>query len=179
MGYPSVLRSAIMDAAMGRGNNALIKSLRRWAGFAVSGALLLAAGAASAQTAPAEVVRILNAWGLMGTWAVDCARPVGQQWSRLRYVVGADGRAVREADFGNAIQNEKLDITGANIAKNGTLELTFYSPNGGQTRLLTLTKLPNKTIRSLAARVKDGATTVVNGRFTSTGNETPALQKCT
>ena len=110
MGYPSVLRSAIMDAAMGRGNNALIKSLRRWAGFAVSGALLLAAGAASAQTAPAEVVRILNAWGLMGTWAVDCARPVGQQWSRLRYVVGADGRAVREADFGNAIQNGDFDL---------------------------------------------------------------------
>lgn len=156
----------------------MIGSLRSMAGVAALAGCVLAAGAASAQTAPAEVVRILNSWGLMGTWAVDCSRPVGQQWTRLRYAVGTDGRAVREVDFGNPIQNERLDVTGANIAKNGTLELTFYSPNGGQTRLLTLARMPNKSIRAMAARVRDGAVTVVGGRFTATGNETPTQQKC-
>jgi hypothetical protein len=156
----------------------MIAALGRTMAATVALGLAAGAGAASAQTAPAEIVRTLTVWGLMGSWAVDCSRPVGQQWTRLRYAVTAEGRPVREVDYGDPKRNDRLDIVGATVGKHGTLDLVFYSPNGGQTRLLTLLKQPNKTIRAMSARVKDGEVTVVKGRFTATGNETPAQQKC-
>ncbi len=148
---------------------------------AAAAGLLLAAGA-SAQPAPpmpaATIQRTITSWGLLGTWTVDCARPVGEQWARLRYTVTPQGGVVQERDFGDPKRNDRLDVTSATLAKGGAIELALYNNNSGQTRLVTMTKQPDKRIRAMANRVRDGEVVIANGRFVATGNETPALQKC-
>ncbi|WP_035982786.1 hypothetical protein [Bradyrhizobium sp. STM 3843] len=136
--------------------------------------LLLCFGSpASAGSAATEIAQ---EWGLLGTWAVDCAKPAKRgQGNTISYEVTADGRLIYRRDFDSSDTNE---VTDARIENGDTLVLSIVMPHYKQTRENGITKGADGSIRSLFNRGADGSYTIRDGRFIANDRPTPALRKC-
>lgn len=131
------------------------------------------ASSASAETA-ADVAR---KWGLLGTWAIDCAKPAKRRpGNTISYEVTADGGLVYRRDFNPSDNNEVAD---ARIEPDDTLILSIVLPQyKNQRRENGIEMRFDGSIRSVFNRGVDGTYTIRDGRFVHNGKPTPILRKC-
>ncbi|WP_315765090.1 MULTISPECIES: hypothetical protein [unclassified Bradyrhizobium] len=121
-------------------------------------------------------VEVARDWGLLGTWAVDCAKPPRQgQGSTISYEATSEGHLIYRRDLDSSDNNE---VTGARIEPDHTLVLSITMPRYRQTRENGVTKEADGSIRSIFNRSTDGSYTIRDGRFVANGKPTPSLRKC-
>lgn len=123
-----------------------------------------------------DAAEIARQWGLIGTWAVDCAKAVqAGRGNVITYEVSATGRLIYRRDLDAEDTNEVTDIQ---IDGDHGLVLSITMPRYSQTRDNGIDKQADGSIRSTFNRGPDGSYTIRDGRFIATGKPTPRLRKC-
>jgi hypothetical protein len=134
--------------------------------------VLATTGLAYAQTT-AETAR---GWGLLGTWRLDCSRPMDRSNPDLKYVV-RDGRLYHDREFGDA--NDSSAVVTAVVKADKSLEIVVKFDSLKQTRQFSFMKGPDGRIRAVANRnVDTNEYSVRDGNFTSNNNPTPWQTRC-
>jgi hypothetical protein len=90
------------------------------------------AAALWAMLAPAVRAETLAAtveqWGLLGSWAVDCAaRPDRDKGALLTYEIRKDGRVMYRRNFGDA--TDENEVVSATVNAEGLLNIMVYFPS--------------------------------------------------
>ncbi len=145
--------------------------LCRW----IKAALLWVAltSTAGAETLAATVEQ----WGLLGSWAVDCAaRPDRNKGALLTYEIRKDGRVMYRRDFGEA--KDENEVVSATINAEGLLNVMVYFPSLRQTREFGLLLEKDGRLRAIYNRSEHGEYTIRDGKYVATGVPTPAQQRC-
>jgi len=141
--------------------------------------LVLAALLALILTSPAsadDAADVARDWGLIGTWAIDCAKPPKKgQGNTISYEVTSSGGLMYRRDFDASDNN---DVAEAKVEPDHTLILSIVMPKFNQTRENGIAMQADGSIRSVFSRGEDGSYTIRDGRFVATGKPTPALRKC-
>jgi hypothetical protein len=149
----------------------MMHRLSRW----ITAALLWAA---FASTAGAETLAAtVEQWGLLGSWAVDCAaRPDRDTGALLTYEIRKDGRVMYRRDFGEA--KDENEVVSATINAEGLLNVMVYFPSMRQTREFGLLLLKAGSLRAIYNRSERGDYTIRSGKYVATGAPTPTQQRC-
>ena len=136
--------------------------------------LWIAFGApAHAETLAATVEQ----WGLLGSWAVDCAaRPDRDRGALLTYEIRKDGRVMYRRNFGDA--KDENEVVSATVNAEGLLNLMVYFPSLRQTREFGLMLAEDGSLRAIYNRSERGEYTIRDGKYVATGAPTPAQQRC-
>jgi hypothetical protein len=145
--------------------------LSRWIAAAVLWvAFTPAAGAES-------LAATIEEWGLLGSWAVDCAvRPHRDKGALLTYEIRNDGRVMYRRNFGEAKdENEGVSAT---VSADGLLNVMVYFPLLQQTREFGLLLSKQGSLRAIYNRSERGEYTIRDGKYVATGAPTPAQQRC-
>ncbi len=139
--------------------------------------LLFAGALALTQPAHAETAaETAAAWGLLGTWSLDCGLPPSGGNGYMSYVAVSGGRLVHERDFGGwRDANEVLRVT----LGVGGIDLTVYFLASAQTRQITIAKGPDGRVRATSeSLVNSNEFAISDGKFTATGTDTPWQMRC-
>lgn len=145
--------------------------LSRW-----SAAVLL--WVALAPTARAETLAAtVEQWGLLGSWAVDCAaRPDRDKGALLTYEIRKDGRVMYQRNFGDA--RDENEVVSAMINDEGLLDVMVFFPSLHQTREFGLLLQKDGSLRAIYNRSERGEYTIRDGKYIATGAPTSAQQRC-
>lgn len=139
-------------------------------GLAVVG-LALAVPAVSQSPADAAA-----AWGLFGTWAVDCTRPASRQNGHLTFVRTNAG-VVQLRDFGDL--KDKHPVRAARVLPDGGLEIVMDLKGFSTVRTIVFAKESDGKKRAVSNRDEKGSYTIENGKFIANGADTPWQYRCT
>ena len=139
--------------------------------IALTAALALSAGAASAQTAESA----LADFGLFATWAADCAKPPAKDNIHSRYEV-KDGKVLNLHDAGPDFVEEAYTVRAAKADANDRITLTTVSRAGKETEIV----LRRVGDRMQVWRVTgaDGFRPVNDGKYIVNDAPIPVLSKC-
>lgn len=148
-------------------------SLRAFA-LLVLGAIALLIPPAAAQT---QTGNALREWGMLGWWSLRCDQPVSQSNFYYGYVVDPDGRAWHERDLGNSSQNDRSEVTSAEIKADGAIVITVNFVSISSVRTIVFARDGNR-MRAMYNRGAGGDVTVENGTFKHNGRPTPWQFKC-
>jgi hypothetical protein len=131
-----------------------------------------------ALNAAAETVaETAGAWGLIGSWSLDCsAAPDRGKGAVLAYEIAPGDRVVHRRDFGDT--SDESEVITAEVSGNGMLNLRVFFPRLKQTREYGFVMEPDGALRAVYNRSQNGQYTIRNSKFTANGNPTPALHKC-
>lgn len=128
---------------------------------------------AGAETLAATVAR----WGLLGSWAVDCAaRPDRDKGALLTYEIRKDGRVMYRRNFGDA--KDENEVVSATVNAEGLLNVMVYFPSLHQAREFGLLLAKDGSLRAIYNRSERGEYTIRDGKFVATGAPTPIQQRC-
>jgi hypothetical protein len=128
---------------------------------------------AGAETLAATVEQ----WGLLGSWAVDCARPPDRdKGAVLSYEVRLDGRVMYRRNFGEA--RDESEVVAATVNAEGLLNVMVFFPSLHQTREFGLLLQKDGSLRAIYNRSERGEYTIKDGRYVKTGAPTPAQHRC-
>lgn len=120
----------------------------------------------------------MERWGLLGTWALDCHKPVSNSNGYLGYVARSGGRVSHERDFGGG-RRDSNRVQRATVGLGGRLELVVHFPRLKQTRKYTMMMGADRRIRALSnSRIDGTQVTIRNGKFTHNGHTTPWQTRC-
>lgn len=147
----------------------------RCSGRWIAAAVLWAAftSTASAETLAATVEQ----WGLLGSWAVDCAtRPDRDKGALLTYEIRKDGRVMYRRNFGEA--RDENEVVSATVNAEGLLNVMVYFPSLHQAREFGLLLQKDGSLRAIYNRSERGEYTIRDGKYVATGAPTPAQQRC-
>lgn len=130
-----------------------------------------------AHGATAETVaQTVRKWGLIGPWSLDCSlKPDSNKGALLGYEIASDGRVVHRRNFGDT--SDESEVVGAEVSRDGLLNLRVYFPNLKQNREYGLMMQPDGTMRAIYNRNKDEYS-IRDGKFTANGDPTPPQHKC-
>jgi len=133
---------------------------------------------ALASTARAETLAAtVEQWGLLGSWAVDCAaRPDRDKGALLTYEIRKDGRVMYRRNFGDA--KDESEVVSATVNAEGLLNVMVFFPSLHQAREFGLLLQKDGSLRALYNRSERGEYTIRDGRYVATGAPTPAQQRC-
>ena len=148
-----------------------MRCLIRW----IAAAMLWAAitSTAGAETLAATVEQ----WGLLGSWAVDCAaRPDRDKGALLTYEIRKDGRVMYRRNFGEA--KDESEVVSATVNAEGLLNVMVYFPSLHQTREFGLLLANDGSLRAIYNRSERGEYTIRDGKYVATGAPTPTQQRC-
>jgi hypothetical protein len=135
-------------------------------------AVLAASGAALAQT----TAQTASKWGLLGTWRLDCSKPMGRSNPDLSYVVRG-GKLFHDREWGDTRDSSAVVL--ATSKADGTLEMVVNFTSLSQTRQFSFMKASGNRIRALSNRnVNTNEYSVRDGKFTSNGKPTPWQTRC-
>ena len=116
-------------------------------------------------------------WGLLGSWAVDCAaRPDRDKGALLTYEIRKDGRVMYRRNFGEA--KDENEVVSATATAEGLLNVMVYFPSLQQTREFGLQFSKQGSLRAIYNRSERGDYTIRDGKYVATGAPTPAQQRC-
>ncbi|MBR0926212.1 hypothetical protein JQ561_06295 [Bradyrhizobium diazoefficiens] len=149
----------------------MTRGLGRW----IAAAMLWVAvtPTASAETLAATVEQ----WGLLGSWAVDCAaRPDRDKGALLTYEIRKDGRVMYRRNFGEA--RDENEVVSATVNAEGLLNVMVYFPLLHQAREFGLLLLKDGSLRAIYNRSERGEYTIKDGKYVATGAPTPTQQRC-
>lgn len=149
----------------------MARCLSRW----ISAALLWIA---FASTAGAETLAAtVEQWGLLGSWAVDCAaKPDRDKGALLTYEIRKDGRVMYRRNFGDA--KDENEVVSATATAEGLLNVMVYFPSLRQTREFGLLLSEQGSMRAIYNRSERGEYTIRDGKYVVTGAPTPAQRRC-
>ncbi|QFI72112.1 hypothetical protein F8237_06765 [Bradyrhizobium betae] len=129
--------------------------------------------AAGAETLSATVEQ----WGLLGSWAVDCAaRPDRDKGALLTYEIRKDGRVMYRRNFGDV--RDESEVVSATVNAEGLLNVMVYFPSLKQTREFGLLLSKQGSLRAIYNRSERGEYTIRDGKYVATGAPTPQQQRC-
>jgi hypothetical protein len=130
-----------------------------------------------AHSATAETVaQTVRKWGLIGPWSLDCSlKPDSNKGAVLGYEIASDGRVVHRRGFGDT--SDESEVVGAEVSRDGLLNLRVYFPSLKQNREYGLMMQPDGTMRAIYNRNKDEYS-IRDGKFTANGDPTPPQHKC-
>ncbi|MEH2492115.1 hypothetical protein [Bradyrhizobium sp. AZCC 2230] len=116
-------------------------------------------------------------WGLLGSWAVDCAvGPDRDKGALLTYEIRKDGRVMYRRNFGDA--KDENEVVSATVNAEGLLNVMVYFPSLQQTREFGLLLSEQGSLRAIYNRSERGAYTIRDGKYVKTGEPTPLQQRC-
>jgi hypothetical protein len=141
-------------------------------------ALALVVLAAPIDGAQAQnVTQTLSRWGLLGTWALDCSKPASGSNGYLTYAIRRAGQVSHERDFGD--RQDVNEVQQARTGLGGRLELVVDFKDLGQARKFTLLMGSDGRIRAMSNSKADGSeATIIDGKFTANGSNTPWQVRC-
>jgi hypothetical protein len=148
---------------------------RRYAWVLVlAGTLALPIGVPAARAErPAETAA---AFGLLGTWAVDCALPPSFANTYLTYSAAPGGNIAHHRDFG--VQRSIAEIQHASLTAGG-IELVAYFPALAQSRQMTIARSADDRIRTISdGFITTNEFTVRDGILLATGTAAPWHVRC-
>ncbi|WP_194389104.1 hypothetical protein [Bradyrhizobium sp. CCBAU 51765] len=149
----------------------MMRRLNRW----IAAVVLWVAftSMAGAETLAATV----EEWGLLGSWAVDCAaRPDRDKGALLTYEIRKDGRVMYRRNFGEA--KDENEVVSATVNAEGLLDVMVFFPALHQTREFGLLLQKDGSLRAIYNRSERGEYTIKDGKYVATGAPTPAQQRC-
>lgn len=149
----------------------MTRCLSRW----ITAALLWIA---FASTAGAETLAAtVEQWGLLGSWAVDCAaKPDRDKGALLTYEIRKDGRVMYRRNFGDT--RDENEVVSATVNAEGLLNVMVYFPSLQQTREFGQLLAEDGTLRAIYNRSERGVYTIKDGKYLATGAPTPPQQRC-
>jgi hypothetical protein len=116
-------------------------------------------------------------WGLLGSWAVDCAaRPDRDKGALLTYEIRTDGRVMYRRNFGDA--RDENEVVSATVNADGLLNVMVYFPSLRQAREFGLRLAKDGSLRAIYNRSERGEYTIRGGKYIATGAPTPMQQRC-
>lgn len=129
-------------------------------------------------TAGAETLAAtVEQWGLLGSWAVDCAaKPDRDKGALLTYEIRKDGRVMYRRNFGDA--RDENEVVSATVNAEGLLNVMVYFPSLQQTREFGLLLSEQGSLRAIYNRSERGVYTIKDGKYVATGAPTPPQQRC-
>ncbi|MDA9433930.1 hypothetical protein [Bradyrhizobium sp. CCBAU 51627] len=149
----------------------MTRCLSRWTAAAVLWIAFTFPG--RAETLAATVAQ----WGLLGSWAVDCAaKPDRNTGALLTYEIRKDGRVMYRRDFGDV--KDENEVVSATVNAEGLLNVMVYFPSLRQTREFGLMLAENGSLRAIYNRNERGEYTIKDGKNVKTGAPTPSQQRC-
>jgi hypothetical protein len=123
-----------------------------------------------------DAADVARGWGLIGTWAIDCAKPPKKgQGNTISYEISSSGGLVYRRDFDAADINEVIE---ARVEPDHALTLSIAMPQFNQIRENGVAMQADGGIHSVFSRGQDGTYTIRDGRFVATGKPTQTLRKC-
>jgi hypothetical protein len=147
------------------------RCLSRWIAAAVLWVAFTPAAGAESLAATVEQ------WGLLGSWAVDCAaRPDRDKGALLTYEIRKDGRVMYQRNFGEA--KDESEVVSATVNTDGLLNVMVYFPSLRQTREFGLLLSKQGSLRAIYNRSERGEYTIRDGKYFATGAPTPSQQRC-
>jgi hypothetical protein len=134
--------------------------------------VLTQATAARAET-PAETAA---AFGLLGTWAVDCRLPPSLANAYLTFAATPGGNIAHDRDFGS--QRNIGEVVRASLTAGG-IDLVVFFPVSAQSRQITITKAGDGRMRTIAdSFINSNEYAVRDGKLLATGTEMPWQMRC-
>ena len=129
-------------------------------------------------TAGAETLAAtVEQWGLLGSWAVDCAaRPDRDKGALLTYEIRKDRRVMYRRNFGDA--RDENEVVSASVNAEGLLNVMVYFPSLHQAREFGLMLAKDGSLRAIYNRSERGEYTIKDGKYVATGAPTPTQQRC-
>lgn len=129
-------------------------------------------------TAGAETLAAtVEQWGLLGSWAVDCAaKPDRDKGALLTYEIRKDGRVMYRRNFGDA--RDENEVVSATVNAEGLLNVMVYFPSLQQTREFGLLLSEQGSLRAIYNRSERGVYTIKDGKYVATGAPPPQQQRC-
>ncbi|WP_458159654.1 hypothetical protein [Bradyrhizobium sp. 18BD] len=119
----------------------------------------------------------IEQWGLLGSWAVDCAaRPDRDKGALLTYEIRKDGRVMYRRNFGDA--KDENEVVSATVDAEGLINVMVYFPSLQQTREFGLQFSEEGSLRAIYNRSERGVYTIKDGKYAATGAPTPQQQRC-
>ena len=149
----------------------MTRCLSRW----TTAALLWVALVPSARAE--RLAATVEQWGLLGSWAVDCAaRPDRDKGALLTYEIRKDGRVMYERNFGDA--RDENEVVSATVNAEGLINVMVYFPSLQQTREFGLALSNQGSLRAIYNRSERGVYTIKDGKYVASGAPTPPQQRC-
>jgi hypothetical protein len=134
--------------------------------------LLLGSGQARAET-PAQTAA---AFGLLGTWAVDCRLPPSIANAWLTYAATPGGNIAHDRDFGS--QRNIGEVVRATLTAGG-IDLVVFFPVSAQSRQITITKAGDGRMRTMTdSFINANEYAVRDGVLLATGTQMPWQMRC-
>ncbi|MBN8939610.1 MAG: hypothetical protein J0H01_08975 [Rhizobiales bacterium] len=125
---------------------------------------------------PADDVAAARAWGILGTWRVDCSAPPSLANGSLTYAIRGE-RLVHPRDFGT--ERDELQVLSARILPTGLFEFVIELPRDGQRRRFTLARGHDGRIRvmdNVAVGTRDYS--IRDGALVATGKPSRWQTRC-
>jgi hypothetical protein len=140
-------------------------------------ALALLAVLAMCEVSLAQTVaETASKWGLVGTWRLDCSKPVSSNDGALQYVVRG-GKLFHDREFGD--RRDSNQVISATAKKDGSIEVIITFAAFPQTRQFSLIKGSDGRMRAVSNKdVNTNEYTIKDGKFTANGNTTPWQTRC-
>jgi hypothetical protein len=115
------------------------------------------------------------AWGLLGTWSVNCDQPASPSNAHLSFV-RTDGRLMHRRDFGG--QRDEFAVISARRMPNGSLEIVLDLASVGGKRTIVFARAGEGRKRAVINRGEKGDYTIRDGKFSTGGAPTPVQSRC-
>lgn len=144
-------------------------------GRALLAVLLTTAAPCSADESP--VPGALKQFGLLGTWAIDCAQPASPTNEYSIYAVSPSGEATLAYARGEPYRDIVYQIRTAAPVGESRLALHVLGLPGRISVDLVLRK-EGDAIRVWSSHTPDGRMLVIDGVITGNGKQSPRFQRC-
>ncbi|RTL72459.1 MAG: hypothetical protein EKK41_04580 [Hyphomicrobiales bacterium] len=138
--------------------------------------VLLCAGALGLASSEAKAgdVDVIRGFGMLGVLALTCSEPPSTQNPYVTYAATADGKLTRTLKM-------KPDLDGTfsmwNLRMAGPDLLQYDEEGRGSGVTVSMARINGK-FRSWRSVQTDGKVLIADGKFTSSGKETPAFEPC-
>ena len=139
--------------------------------------VVLLTTAAPCLAAESPVPTALKQFGLLGTWAINCAEPASSTNEYSIYAVSPSGEATLAYGRGEPYRNIVYRILTAQPMGESRLALHVLGLPGGIAVDLVLRK-EDDAIRVWSSHTPDGRMLVIDGVITGNGRQSPRFERC-
>lgn len=135
-------------------------------------ALCSVAAAPGLAETPADVAA---AWGLLGTWAVDCSQPASRQNSHLSFVRKGDG-VIHRREFGD--DSDEHAVSAVRTMAGGKIEVVVDLQRFSQIRTIVFAREGDGKKRAISNRDDKNVYSIRAGKFITNGQRAPLQSRC-
>lgn len=146
-------------------------------GLVLIASFVFPANLASAAVDEDPIAKIVQKWGLLGPWSLDCSLPPDHaNGTVLAYEIAPDGSVVYRRNFGDV--SDEAKVLAAEVSADGLLNLEVYFPAIKQKREFGLAMPEEGSLRAIYNRNEKDEYTIKDGKFTVNHKPTPLMHRC-